>query len=60
MFPVIDWHLISLESLISITLFVLVVVEIALPKNTSQDVIGGFSFLSLAGLIVFWTTQGGL
>ncbi len=57
MFPVIDWSLISLETLITIVLFGLVVMEIALPKNTSRDWIGNSSLLAVVGLIIFWFTQ---
>ena len=60
MFPVIDWSLVSLEVLISIVLVSLVVVDIALPKNTSKDWIGILSFIALLGLIIFWATQGSL
>ncbi len=60
MFPVIDWSLVSLEVLISIILVSLVVVDIVLPKNADKDWIGIFSFIALAGLIIFWLTQGSL
>ena len=40
MFPVIDWSLISLEVLMSITLVSLIVMDIALPKNTRRDWLG--------------------
>jgi len=60
MFPVIDWSLISLEVLMAIILVFLVVVDIALPKNVGKDWIGIFSFIALAGLIIFWLTQGNL
>ncbi len=57
MFPIIDWHLISLESLITLTLVGLVIVDILLPKDTKEDWIGILSFASLTGLIAFWLTQ---
>jgi len=60
MFPVIDWNLISLEVLISITLVFLVAVDIALPKNADKDWVGIFSFMALFGLIIFWATQANL
>ena len=60
MFPIIDWSLISLEVLMSIVLVSLVVVDIALPKKVKKDWIGIFSFIALAGLIIFWLTQGTL
>src|ERR1700690_1120349 len=60
MFPAVDWSLITLEMLMAATLVFLVVVDIALPKNAGKDWIGIFSFLALAGLIVFWFTQGNL
>ena len=60
MFPVINWNLISLEVLMSIILVSLVVLDIALPKNTKKDWIGFFSFIALLGLIIFWFTQGTL
>ncbi len=60
MFPVINWSLVSLEVLMSIILVLLVAVDIALPKNTDKDWIGIFSFIGLAGLIIFWLTQGSL
>jgi NADH-quinone oxidoreductase subunit N len=59
-FPVINWSLVSLEVLVSITLVSLVVVDIALPKNVKKDWIGILSFIALLGLIVFWLTQGSL
>jgi len=55
--PVINWSLISLEVLISIILVFLVVMDIALPKNTKKDWIGISSFIALLGLIIFWSTQ---
>ena len=60
MFPIIDWSLISLEVLMSITLVSLVVMDIVLPKNASKDWIGIFSFIALFGLIIFWLPQGNL
>jgi len=60
MFPVIDWSLVSLESLTAIVLVSLVVVDIVLPKNVGKDWIGIFSFIALFGLIIFWFTQGSL
>ena len=47
MIPHIDWSLVSLEVLMALTLVSLVVVDIALPKNTDRDWIGLFSFVAL-------------
>jgi len=60
MFPVINWSLISLEVLMSIILVSLVVMDILLPKKVDRDWIGIFSFIALAGLIIFWLTQANL
>jgi len=60
MFPVIDWKLISLETLIGIVLVALTAVDIVLPKKVDRDWIGIFSFVALFGLILFWLTQGNL
>jgi NADH-quinone oxidoreductase subunit N len=60
MFPVIDWNLISLETLMAVILVFLVAVDIALPKNAGRDWIGLFSFIALFGLIIFWLTQASL
>ena len=60
MIPHIDWSLVSLEVLMALTLVSLVVVDIALPKNTDRDWIGLFSFVALFGLILFWLTQSNL
>jgi len=59
-FPIINWHLISLEVLMSVILVFLVAVDIALPKKTEKDWIGILSFTGLFGLIFFWLTQGNL
>jgi len=60
MFPDINWSLISLETLISIILVSLVVVDIVMPKDAKKDWIGIFSFIALLALILFWFTQGSL
>jgi len=60
MFPVINWNLVSLEVLMAITLVLLVMVDIALPKSVKKDWVGNLSFIALLGLIIFWTTQGNL
>ena len=57
MFPVIQWNLISLESLITLVLVGLVVLDIALPKTTRRGTIGFISFIALAGLFLFWLSQ---
>ncbi|MBF0490158.1 MAG: NADH-quinone oxidoreductase subunit N [Candidatus Omnitrophica bacterium] len=60
MFPTINWSLISLESFMTLTLVVLVIMDISLPKKTNRDWIGIVSFGSLFGLIAFWLTQHNL
>jgi len=60
MFPSIDWHLISLECLITAAFVALVVMDILLPKDSRDDRIGISSFIALAGLIGFWLTQRNL
>lgn len=60
MFPVIDWSLISLETLITLTLVTLVILDIALPKTTKNDWLGIVSFASILGLGGFWLTQQNL
>jgi NADH-quinone oxidoreductase subunit N len=60
MFPTIDWSLISLESLVTLTLVVLVVADIVLPKGVKKDWLGTLSFIALAGLCGFWLTQSRL
>ena len=60
MFPVIDWNLISLETIMGLIFIAMIVVDIVLPKNTRQDYIGLASFVALGGLILFWLTQGSL
>jgi len=60
MFPLINWNLVSLEVLMAISLVFLVMVDIALPKKTTKDWIGTFSFIALFGLIIFWLTQGNI
>lgn len=57
MFPIINWNLISLELLITLTLVALVIVDIFLPKTTRKGWIGFFSFVALFGLIAFWLCQ---
>lgn len=57
MFPVIEWNLISLESLIALIIAALVVMDILLPRNTQKDWLGISSFIALSGLIAFWLTQ---
>jgi len=60
MLPDINWNLVSLETLSAIILVFLVIVDIVLPKKVEKDWIGIFSFIALAGLILFWLTQGSL
>ncbi len=60
MFPIIHWNLFSLESLITLILVVLIVVDILLPKTERKDWIGTLSFVGLLGLIGFWLTQRNL
>jgi len=60
MLPVINWNLVSLEVLMAVILVFLVALDIALPKQTSRDWIGIFSFIALFSLILFWLTQGNL
>ncbi len=57
MFPLIDWNLFSLEALITSILVGLVIIEMFLPKDERQDVIGILSVLSTIGLLAFWLTQ---
>jgi NADH-quinone oxidoreductase subunit N len=57
MFPTIAWNLVSLEMLTTLTLVVLTVVDILLPKNDKRDWLGTLSFVALFGLIGFWLTQ---
>ena len=56
MFPIIDWNLISLELLITITLSILVVIDVLLPK-TQRDWVGILSLIGLLGMIGFWLPQ---
>jgi len=58
-FPIIHWNLISLELLIAITLTLLVVIDVLLPK-AQKDWIGILSFIGLLGMIGFWLTQRNL
>lgn len=58
MFPTIDWSLFSLELFMTLTLVGLVIVDIALPKDTKKDWVGLLSFVALFCLIVFWYFQG--
>ncbi|MBI3601757.1 MAG: NADH-quinone oxidoreductase subunit N [Candidatus Omnitrophica bacterium] len=60
MFPTIDWSLILLELLITMILVVLVVLDLALPKDTKKDWLGILSLAGLFGLIGFWLTQRAL
>lgn len=56
-FPVIQWNLISLELLITLTLVSLVILDMLLPRDTRKDWISIVSFTALTGLIGFWLTQ---
>lgn len=60
MFPLIHWNLFSLELLITITLVVLILIDIFLPKGSSKDWIGNLSFVGILGMIAFWLSQGNL
>ncbi len=60
MFPIIDWNLISLESLAALTLCFLLVIDIFVPKDIRNDVIGPISFVALSAIFGFWTTQHSL
>ena len=57
MFPSINWNLFSLELSITITLVVLIVVDIFLPKDTRKDWIATLSYFALLGIGVFWFSQ---
>jgi NADH-quinone oxidoreductase subunit N len=57
MFPVIDWHLLSLELLLGAVLVGLIVTDILLPRDNQTDVIGNVSIGLLVALIGFWATQ---
>lgn len=57
MIPSINWNLISLELLITIVFVGLVIVDLLLPKDTRQDLIGKINFIALLGLLGFWFTQ---
>ena len=60
MSPAINWSLVSLELLMSLTLVSMVVLDICLPKKTDKDWIGILSLAALLGMIVFWSTQNSL
>ena len=53
MTPIINWNLISLEAFMTAILFVLVVIDILLPRKNHKRWIGVLSFISLFGLIAF-------
>ena len=57
MFPVINWSLISLELLATLSLLTLVVTEICLPKEPKNDLLGNISIGALLGMLLFWFTQ---
>ncbi len=58
MFPIIDWNLFSLELLITATIVVLVIMDIAQPKDSKTDWMGIVSFVSIFSLIAFWFFKG--
>ena len=60
MLPIIHWNLISLELFITMTLVILIVVDLLLPKDARRDWLGILSFISLFGLMGFWLTQQNL
>ncbi len=60
MFPIIDWNLISLELVLTGILVTLVFVDILLPKETKEDVIGKLSFVGLTLAIGVWLCQEGV
>ncbi len=57
MFPTINWNLFTLETLIAITLVILILVDMFLPKNNRQDWIGNLSLAALLLMLGFWLTQ---
>lgn len=57
MFPIIDWHLITLELLITLGLASLLVIDIFAPKNMRNDIIGPFSIAALFVIFGFWLKQ---
>lgn len=57
MFPIINWHLISLELLITVTLVNLIVIEIIMPKGKNNALIGNLSIAALIGILLFWLSQ---
>jgi NADH-quinone oxidoreductase subunit N len=59
MFPVIDWNLISLESLMAAVVVLLMVADIIIPRETGKDWMGNISFVCLFTLILFWISQSG-
>ena len=60
MFPIIAWNLISLELFITLTLVVLVIIDIFLPKDVDQDWLGILSFIGLFGLVGIWLAEHNL
>lgn len=60
MFPVMTWNLFSLELLMTLTLVVLVIMDVVLPKNTRRDWLGYTSLGANVLLIGFWLAQRGL
>ncbi len=60
MFPTINWHLFSLETMISITLVFLILVDMFTPKDSHKDWVGLLSFVSLFIMMSFWLTQKNL
>ena len=60
MFPIIDWYLISLELLIVAALAVLLIIDIFVPKDVRNDIIGPLSFAALFIIFGFWINQHGV
>ena len=60
MFPTIDWNLVSLETLMTLVLVGLIVIEICSPRDSQKDVLGKVSMVALLALIAFWATQSQL
>ncbi len=60
MFPVIDWNLFSLESLITCILVGLTLIEMFTPKDETRDTLGILSVLATIGLLCFWFTKQSL
>lgn len=57
MFPTIQWNLISLEIYITSVLVLLIIVDIALPKETRKYYLSILSLIALPILGGFWLTQ---